>query len=115
MAVVQFEKPLDLPAGSKLKVLLRFKHSGDDSGRHNTILGRCRISTTHPNPQAAPVDYAAILAMRFDSATRTEEQHGPFHRRRKTVKEAKAINDQIAAQWKKYPAGGNFRAASGRA
>jgi hypothetical protein len=36
---------------------------------------------------------------------RTPEQHRAiFIAWRKTVKEAKAINDQIAAEWKKYPA-----------
>jgi hypothetical protein len=64
VAVVQFDQPLSFPEGTKLKVLLRFHHSGDDNGRHNCMLGRCRLSlTTAADPAAAPVDYAAILAL----------------------------------------------------
>ena len=105
VAVVQFENPLDLPIGTKLKVLLRFHHSGDDQGRHNTILGRCRISTTTAAaPSAQPVDYAAVVAMQTMPEKRTpEQQHALFTAWRKTVKEAKAINDQIAAEWEKQP------------
>jgi mono/diheme cytochrome c family protein len=105
VAVVQFEKPLDLPANTKLKVLLRYHHSGGGNGRDNTMLGRCRVSTTTaPTPQAQPVDYASLLAMQTAPEKRTpEQQHAIFTAWRKTVKEAKAINDQIAAEWKKQP------------
>lgn len=104
VAVVQFEKPLDLPAGTKLKVLLRYHHSGG-TGRENTMLGRCRVSTTTaPAPQAQAVDYAAILAMQTVPDQRTpQQQQAIFTAWRKTVPEAKAINDQISAEWKKQP------------
>jgi hypothetical protein len=106
VAVVQFEKPLDLPANAKLKVLLRFHHSGGGNGRDNTILGRCRVSTTTaPTPQAQPVYYAAVLAMQTAPEKRTAEQkHALFTAWRKTVKEGKVINDQIATEWMKQPA-----------
>ena len=105
VAVVQFEKPLDLPANTKLKVLLRYHHSGGGNGRDNTMLGRCRVSTTTaPTPQAQPVDYAAVLAMQTAPEKRSpEQQRAIFTAWRKTVKEAKAINDQITAEWKKQP------------
>ncbi len=105
VAVVQFEKPLELPAGSKLRVLLRYQHGGDDNGKHNTMIGRCRMSlTTAPDPNAQPVDYAAILAMRTPEAERTESQRNSiFTAWRKTLKEAKEINATIAAEWKKVP------------
>lgn len=105
-AVVQFEKPLDLPAGSKVKVLLRFYHSGDDNGRHNTMLGRCRISTTTaPAPVALPIDHAAILGLDADcdDCRSPEQKEALFTAWRKTVPAAKPLNDQIAAEWKKYP------------
>ncbi len=105
VAVVQFEKPLELPAGTKLKVQLRFNHSGDDNGRHNTMLGRCRISTTNvPDPKAQPIDYRAILAIQTPAEQRTEiQQAAIFSAWRKTVKEAKEINTNIAAEWAKAP------------
>jgi hypothetical protein len=87
-AVVQFEKPLDLPAGSKLKLFLRFYHSGDDNGRHNTMLGRCRVSTTTaPAPQAQPIDHAAILALEAgcEDCRTPEQQHAVFTAWRKTL------------------------------
>ena len=108
VAVVQFEQPLTLPKGGTLKLTLLQKHGGNDNGRHNTQLGCCRVSvTTAPSPQAQPVDYAAILAMRVPAAQRTTAQHGAiFTAWRKTLtdKEAKAINDQIAQEWVRYPA-----------
>ena len=105
VAVVQFERPLDLPIGTKLKVELRFHHSGDDQGRHNTILGRCRISTTTvPAPTAQTIDYAAILAIQTAPENRTPAQrHAIFSAWMKTVADAKAVNDEIAAEWKTYP------------
>jgi len=106
VAVVQFEKPLDLPMGTKLKVLLKFHHSGDDQGRHNTILGRCRVSTTTATaPIAQSIDYAAILAIQTEPEKRTPAQrHAIFSAWMKTVADAKTINDEIAAEWKSSPA-----------
>ncbi|WP_038159590.1 PSD1 and planctomycete cytochrome C domain-containing protein [Verrucomicrobium sp. BvORR106] len=105
VAVVQFEKPLDLPPGTKLKVLLKFYHSGSDNGRHNTQLGRCRVSLTEAtNPEAPPVDHAATLAIATPVDQRTAaQQEAVFTAWRKTVKEAAPMNDQIAAAWKKLP------------
>lgn len=105
VAVVQFEKPVSLPAGTKLKVTLQLKHGGSDNGRHNTQLGRCRVSVTKvANPVAQPVDYAAILAMQTPPEKRTEAQRNSiFTAWSQTLPDAKAIRDQIAAHWKKYP------------
>jgi hypothetical protein len=105
VAVVQFEKPLDLPSGTKLKVLLRYLHGGSGNGRDNTMLGRCRISTTtDADPKAQPVDFAALRAMQLAPGERTpEQQQALFTAWRKTVPEAKAINEQIAAQWMQFP------------
>ena len=54
VAVVQFEQPLSLPAGTKFKIAMRT----------NDMLVCCRLSTTTaPNPVASPIAHAAILAM----------------------------------------------------
>jgi mono/diheme cytochrome c family protein len=105
VAVVRFEKPLDLPAGTKLRVLLKMFHCGDDNGRHNTMLGRCRISaTTAENPAASPVDYAAVLAMQTPREKRTaEEDAAIFAAWRASVPELKPFTDEIESLWRKWP------------
>jgi hypothetical protein len=103
-AVVRFAKPLDLPAGTKLKVALRHagvKPGGDD----RTMLGCCRISLTKsPAPAAPPIDHAAILAARKPAAERTDADRAAlFAAWRKTVPELASLNDTIAAAWAKAP------------
>jgi hypothetical protein len=105
VAVVQFAEPLQFPAGTKLKVLLRMHHSGDDNGRHNTALGCCRLSLTRaPDPRAAPVDYATVLALEVPREQRTPAQEAVIFRAwRATVPEAKKFQTEAENAWKKYP------------
>lgn len=105
VAVVQFAEPLVFPAGTKLKVLLRMHHSGDDNGRHNTALGCVRLSlTTGPEPKALPVDYAALLALDLPEEQRTpEQQERIFRAWRATVPAAKRFNTEAENHWKKFP------------
>ena len=105
VAVVQFKEPLQLPAGTKLKVLLRMHHSGDDNGRHNTALGRCRISlTTAPDPKAEPVDYAAILALETPADRRTPAERTTLLRAwRQTDPAGRKFHAEADALWKKFP------------
>ena len=95
VAVLQFESPLDLPAGTRLKIALRM----------NDMLGCGRISTTTaPSPAALPVDHGAILALPTPAAERSPEQHAAvFAAWRASVPDAKPLNDEIDAQWKNYP------------
>lgn len=95
VAIVQFEKPLDLPAGTQFKLALRT----------NDMLVCCRVSTTTaPNPAALPIDYAAILALQTPPAERTPEQQATiFAAWRASVADLKPLNDEIDAQWKQYP------------
>jgi len=104
VAVVQFECPLDYPAGTKLKVAMHFEHGKND--RLITQLGRCRISlTTAPDPRAPPVDYAAVLALSAPPDQRTPaQQRAVFTAWRQTLTDAGEINDAIAAAWSTYPA-----------
>lgn len=94
-AVVQLEHPLNLPAGTQLKIAWRM----------TDMLGCCRLSLTRqPAPAAPPVDHAAVLAIETPSATRSAEQKDAiFAAWRKTVPEAKAINEEIASAWKSLP------------
>ncbi len=105
VAVVQFAEPLVRPAGTKLKALIRYHHSGDDNGRGNTMLGRCRLSLTDsPDPKAEPVDYAAQLALDTPPDRRTpEQQRAIFSAWRASVPALKKFQTESDALWKKYP------------
>ena len=103
--VARFEKPLDLPPGTTLKVLWKTLHSGDTSDFRNTQIGCCRVSLpTADKPAAEAVDYAAVLAARVPADKRTPEQQAAlFAGWRKGVPELKAFNDEVDALWKEYP------------
>jgi mono/diheme cytochrome c family protein len=105
--VARFEKPLDLPAKTQLKIVWKTMHSGDTSDFKNTQIGCCRVClTTGDKPKAEAVDYAAVLAARVPAEKRTPEQQAAlFAGWRQSVPELKAFNDAIAAAWKKYPEG----------
>ncbi|HET6884041.1 MAG TPA: PSD1 and planctomycete cytochrome C domain-containing protein [Pirellulales bacterium] len=94
-AVVQFEQPLQQPAGTQLKIAWRM---GD-------MLGCCRFSVTRqPAPAAPPVDHAAMLALAMPSASRTAvEQDAVFAAWRRSLADAKPTNDEIDALWSKFP------------
>lgn len=107
VAVIQFDQPLHFPEGTKLKVLLKMYHSGDDNGRHNTMLGRSRLSlTTALDPKAEPVDYAALQAMQTPEAQRnTEQRDAIFAAWTKTLgQEAKDYLANVEKLWKQFPA-----------
>lgn len=94
-AVVQFEQPVNSPAGTQVKIAWRI----DD------MVGCARLSLTRqPAPKAPPVDHAAILAMETPPSKRTaDERDAIFTAWRKTVPEVKPINDEIAGAWKTFP------------
>ena len=95
VAVVQFEQPLNLPAGTELKLVWR----------NTDMLGCCRFSITRTaNPEASPVNHASILALQVPAAQRTADQNAElFAAWRLSLAEAKPINDEIDALWKTYP------------
>ncbi len=95
VAVLQFEKPLDYPAGTQLKIAWRM---GD-------MLGCGRFSiTTSPDPSARPVNHAATLALQTSVEQRTaEETHTIFTAWRNSVAELKPVNDEIDSLLKSHP------------
>jgi len=98
VAVMQFEKPLDFPDGTQLKVVWRV---GDMFG-----CGRFSI-TTAPAPAAPPIDHAATLALAVAPDQRTAEQTAAiFTAWRNSVPELKAINDEIDALMMSLPVAG---------
>jgi mono/diheme cytochrome c family protein len=98
-AVVQFEQPLDLPAGTKLRVSVRMM------GHMSNMLGCCRVSLTKsPAPVALAVDHAAILAVAKPAEKRTAADTAAiFTAWRKTVPQLASINDEIAGLWAAVP------------
>jgi hypothetical protein len=99
VAVAQFEKPLTLPKGTRLKISLIMESVA--------MLGGCRVSLTRqPDPAAPPVDHAAMLALQTPAAQRTPAQNAAvFAAWRASVKELTALNDEIAAIQKSTPEG----------
>lgn len=95
VAVVQFEKPLDCPPETEIKVVMRM---GD-------MLGRIRISTTKtPQPTASPFDYDAVLAATTDVDSRTEAQQKTlFAAWRKSFAKLESDNTEIEKLWTQYP------------
>lgn len=96
VAVMQFEGPLDAPAGTKFKIAMRM----------TDMVGCCRFSLTNsPAPAAASVDYDAVLASALPADQRSSDQQAAlFAAWRKSLPEFQAINEQITALWNQYPA-----------
>jgi hypothetical protein len=103
-AVVQFEKPLDLPAGTRLRIAVRWA-KGKIGHHAASMLGCCRFSLTKDAaPAAPPIDHAALLAARKPAAERSDADRAAiFAAWRKTVPGAAALNERIAAAWAQAP------------
>lgn len=95
VAVVQFEQPLQYPAGTELKIVWR----------NTDMLGCCRFGITRQAaPAAPPVSHAAMLALQTPGAERTAAQNDAvFAAWRMTLADAQPINDEISALWSTYP------------
>ncbi len=105
VAVLQFECPIDYPAGTQFRVDIVTDHGGSGSDRSNSMVGCLRLSFTRtPDPRVPPVDHAAVLALAVPPAQRTPaQQRAVFTAWRQSLAEAKEINDAIAAAWTKHP------------
>jgi mono/diheme cytochrome c family protein len=101
-AVVRFAQALQLPSGTKMKVMI---HLSGGQWPYGMQLGHVRVSlTTAPAPHAAPMDHAAILALQTPAEQRTPaEQAALFAAWRVNVPELKPFNDEIEAWWLKFP------------
>jgi hypothetical protein len=71
------EKPLSNPAGTHLKITLRFSHGGTDPhGRSNNFLGRFRLSTTSSGDKPlAPLPNFIVQALNTPADKRTAKQN----------------------------------------
>lgn len=99
VAVAQFDKPLDMPAGTKFRISIKSRGGPGD------MLGCCRFSLTKDAaPEALPIDYGAILAARTPAADRTDaDRDALFAAWRKTIPEAAGLNEKIESAWAKAP------------
>ncbi len=106
VAAVQFECPVEYPAGTKFRIDIFTDHGGGGSDRLNVMVGCLRLAFTRaPDPRVPAVNHAAVLALAVPPAQRTPEQkRAVFTAWRESLADAKEINDAIAAEWKKYPA-----------
>ena len=97
VAVVQFEKPLDAPPGSELKIALRATE----------MLGCGRFSLTKSAaPRALPVNHSAVLALQRPSAQRCEAEERAIDLAWIASRaDCQTIAADIDAQWAKMPAG----------
>jgi len=96
VAVVQFEQPLQLPAGTQLKIAWRV----------TDMLGCARFSITRqPSPTAPAANHAAILALmaRGTGELNPNQNAALFAAWRASLADAKPINDEIDALWNTYP------------
>ena len=106
VAVVQFAEPLSRPKGTQLKVSLTYKHNPPgDPHKATVLLGRVRFALTKSaDPQAAPYDHAATIAMQKPVGERSPRQQAIVVAAwRQTVPELKEINDKISALADQYP------------
>src|SRR5262249_14669928 len=107
-AVFIAEKPISLPGGAVLDFRLKQNHGGWKSDDHmNNNPRRLRFSVTAAeNAEADPVPPRVREIMALPKAKRTPAQQlAVFSHWRTTVPEWKAVNEQIEALWKKWPAG----------
>ncbi len=102
--VAQFEAPVTLPPGTKVKIALLQDHSGTDTGRA-AMVGRFRVALTQDSePKVSRTPYAAILAMQTPLEKRSSDQkQAIFDAWRSATGAMKAFNDQIEKQWAAYP------------
>jgi hypothetical protein len=103
-AVVRFERPLDFPPGTQMKVMV---HLSGGAWPYGMQLGHWRASlTSHPEPRAAAVDHGAILALQTPAEQRSlQEQAALFAAWRGSVPELKQLNDEIETLWQRHPTG----------
>jgi mono/diheme cytochrome c family protein len=103
VAVVRFEKPLEFPAESQFKFVMRM----------GKMVGCCRVSLTRDaEPAAAAVDYAAVLALSdldapkeggSDAAQPLEEQAQIFAAWCASLGDMPQLAEELKQAWSQFP------------
>jgi hypothetical protein len=101
------EKPLAEPAGTRLKITLRFSHGGSDPhGRSNNFLGRFRLSTTGTDKPLKPLPNFVVEALNTPADKRTAQQNERlFTFWRETEPSFADSNAAIDKVWSEHPEG----------
>jgi hypothetical protein len=101
------EKPLAEPAGTRLKITLRFSHGGSDPhGRSNNFLGRFRLSTTGSDKPLKPLPNFVVEALNTPADKRTAAQNERlFTFWRETEPSFAESNAAIDKVWSEHPEG----------
>lgn len=95
LAVMRLESPIELPEGAEVKIAMRM----------TDMVGCCRWSLTDANePSAAPIDYAAQLALQVKDREWTEsEATEVFRAWAKGLPEWSDFSAKVDELWKKHP------------
>jgi mono/diheme cytochrome c family protein len=104
VAVAQFETPLTLPPGTRMKVAIVIEHGNGGNGDRNAMVGRFRVAlTSAPDAKVTRTPYAALLAMQTPDAQRTDAQRQAiFDAWRAVADSARKFHGQIEKQWQGY-------------
>ncbi|MDG2207963.1 MAG: PSD1 and planctomycete cytochrome C domain-containing protein, partial [Pirellulales bacterium] len=107
-AVLHFKEPIKHDAGTKLRVVMEFRHGGNDShGRKNNFIGRFRFDVTAEKaPEAAAITGDVRQAIEKAESNRTAEDNALLlavwaASDKRTESIAKAIRNQ----WGRWPEG----------
>ncbi|MFO1065974.1 MAG: PSD1 and planctomycete cytochrome C domain-containing protein [Pirellulales bacterium] len=94
-AVVQFEKALEYPEGSKFKFVMRM----------GKMVGCCRVSLTRDaTPTALPIDYAAIQALARPTEQRTAlDSDAIFAAWTASLETETQTKEDLKKAWSEYP------------
>ena len=102
VAVAQFEQPLDIPEGTKLKISLRTNHGGDEK---NVMIGRFRASlSTAADPRVDQTPWGAVRAMSTPTGQRSREQTEQiFSAWCQSEPAVQSLQNEREELWKQFP------------
>ncbi|MEC7696092.1 MAG: PSD1 and planctomycete cytochrome C domain-containing protein [Planctomycetota bacterium] len=107
-AVLQFEQPITHEPGTKFRIVMEFRHGGNDAhGRKNNFIGRFRFDVTgDETPKAAAVTGEVRQALERDEANRSDSDNRLLLTAwAATDERTKSMASAIQKQWKRWPEG----------
>ncbi len=106
--VLQLSEPLENEKGSKFRIVMEFRHGGNDAhGRKNNFIGRFRFDVTNQQkPVASRLPNAVRQALRKPEDKRTSaDKNLLLTAWAKTDDRTKGDAKAIRQQWKRWPEG----------
>lgn len=107
-AVFKFDKSIGYEEGTRLKIVMDFRHGGRDAhGRTNNFIGRFRLSTTsNKDPVAADFTGEVRAALRKPANERSvDENRYLLWQWARSNPDSKPFANEIDKLWKKWPEG----------